>query len=569
MNDVQCFNLNPVIVAKHFQYRVETFFREVLLTDANPIGEIVYYALRIEFQMRGSPHLHALIWTSDCPELTNNTKDAYIDYIDQRVHAYLPDKETDSQLYDLVKTYQTHNHSKTCRKYKNVECRFNFGQFFTDNTIVAEPLPEDMDEGIKQNLSAQECVYRCLPELWLRKIFPKTVFISTDFSENRVRFTKTQQELDELDDDSTDIFKSNIIVRYSERPINIPVIKDMCLALFAAHYFKDYKSDSQPEVLTDDFIECKNVDDHSAELPKTIKLMNSKEVMKCRKVKAVMRYHTPNRAREPEKYFHHLLMLYLPWRDEQELVGHDETFISKFYETEAQTVVQRNKEMFEPDGDAINEALEILRNFDDIPTRSYDTQNDQENEDLRQNCLNNFDEMESFNESLPQHLAANPASVQPSSGIVAYNPPSDISDDVLRQIVRSLNKEQRYAYDAVLSWCRDRMANLNPLKPSQVDPIHLFVSGGGGKSHLIRAIYHTVTKIFKHAPANPELPSVLLTAPTVVAAININGTTIHSALAIPKACGDNVPAMSDQKRTQMRLSLAELKLIIIDEISMV
>ena len=33
-------NLNPVIVAKHFQYRVETF-REVLLTNTNPIGKIV------------------------------------------------------------------------------------------------------------------------------------------------------------------------------------------------------------------------------------------------------------------------------------------------------------------------------------------------------------------------------------------------------------------------------------------------------------------------------------------------------------------------------------------------
>ena len=122
-------NLNAVIVAKHFQYRVETFFREVLLTNANPIGKIVYYALRIEFQMRGSPHLHSLIWTSDYPELTKDSKDSYIDYIDKHVHAYLPDKETNPQLYDMVKTYQTHNHSKTCRKYKNVACRFNFGQF--------------------------------------------------------------------------------------------------------------------------------------------------------------------------------------------------------------------------------------------------------------------------------------------------------------------------------------------------------------------------------------------------------------------------------------------------------
>jgi hypothetical protein len=57
-----------------------------------------------------------------------------------------------------------------------------------------------------------------MPELWLRKIFPKTLFVSTHFSENRVRFAKKQQELDELDDDITDIFKSNIIVRYSDRP---------------------------------------------------------------------------------------------------------------------------------------------------------------------------------------------------------------------------------------------------------------------------------------------------------------------------------------------------------------
>ena len=51
-----------------------------------------------------------------------------------------------------MKKYQTHSHSKTCRKYRNIACRFNFGQFFTDRTIVAEPLPQDMDEEIKTNI---------------------------------------------------------------------------------------------------------------------------------------------------------------------------------------------------------------------------------------------------------------------------------------------------------------------------------------------------------------------------------------------------------------------------------
>ena len=142
-------NLNPVVVAKHFQYRVETFFKEVLMKNANPIGKIIYYALRIEFQMRGSPHLHALIWTSDCPTLTDDNIEAYTEFVDKHVQAYLPNKDADSKLHELVATYQKHTHSKTCRKYKNIPCRFNFGQFFAHKTMVAKPLSDDLREEVK------------------------------------------------------------------------------------------------------------------------------------------------------------------------------------------------------------------------------------------------------------------------------------------------------------------------------------------------------------------------------------------------------------------------------------
>ena len=109
------------------------------------------------------------------------------------------------------------------------------------------------------------------------------------------------------------------------------------------------------------------------------------------------------------------------------------------------------------------------------------------------------------------------------------------------------------------------------MKPKKVEPIYLFITGGGGagKSHLIKTIYHTVIKTFRYDGMNPENPTVLLSVPTGVAAININGTTINTPLAIPKNTGDTLPAMSDQKRTQMRLSLSELKLLVVDEISMV
>lgn len=64
--------------------------------------------------------------------------------MDNVVHASLPDENIDPILYNLVRTYQLHRHSKTCRKYKNQVCRFRFGKFFSKRTIIAEPLPSDM-----------------------------------------------------------------------------------------------------------------------------------------------------------------------------------------------------------------------------------------------------------------------------------------------------------------------------------------------------------------------------------------------------------------------------------------
>ena len=42
-----------------------------------------------------------------------------------------------------------------------------------------------------REVSAQECVHRCMPELWLRKIFPKTIYISTELPQNRVKVNLT------------------------------------------------------------------------------------------------------------------------------------------------------------------------------------------------------------------------------------------------------------------------------------------------------------------------------------------------------------------------------------------
>lgn len=93
-----------------------------------------------------------------------------------------------------------------------------------------------------------------------------------------------------MDDESTDIFESNIIERYHIRPASIPALDNLFLAQFAAYYYKDYRKensetiDAQPEVLTDEIIEIQHSDSNSSDssyLPKKISLMNTNETMKC------------------------------------------------------------------------------------------------------------------------------------------------------------------------------------------------------------------------------------------------------------------------------------------------
>lgn len=66
---------------------------------------------------------------------------------------------------------------------------------------------------------------------------------------------------------------------------------------------------------------------------------------------------------------------------------------------------------------------------------------------------------------------------------------------------------------------------------------------------------------------NPDKPRVLILAPTGVAAININGATVHSGLGI--GIGKGFSPLNDKQRGILRNKLSEVKLNIIDEISMV
>ena len=101
------------------------------------------------------------------------------------------------------------------------------------------------------------------------------------------------------------------------------------------------------------------------------------------------------------------------------------------------------------------------------------------------------------------------------------------------------------------------------LKPQ---PFHIFFSssGGTGKSYVIKTIFQALTKTYSNNPKNVRL---LLLGPTGISAVNINGLTIHSGLGITSHGKYN--KLDHKQKKYLRIKLSELKVIIIDEISMV
>ena len=102
------------------------FFKFIILDG--PLVRTQYYATRVEIQVRGRPCIHSFIWILNTPKLTKNI-DEYTKWADSIVRSNLSHSVNEPILSGLVKTYQIHNHSKICRKYRNKKCRFHFGKF--------------------------------------------------------------------------------------------------------------------------------------------------------------------------------------------------------------------------------------------------------------------------------------------------------------------------------------------------------------------------------------------------------------------------------------------------------
>ena len=684
---------DPVTCSRYFDHRVQEFLNTVLKSSCEPIGKLLDYFYRVEFQQRGSPHIHMLVWIENAPTLETNSEREIVQFVDK----YLTCNTDNEKTANLV-GLQSHKHSRTCRKKGKPICRFGFP---LPRTMLLYPLEEDVDKYKKKNtellkamneykdnvdmtfeeflencakmdfddyikcirsslkapkvflerktkdmrinlfnegilcawkanldiqivlepygcasyivgyisksqrgmsaqldaaakearkgnldlkkqvrhignvfsncveVSAQEAVYLDL-QIPLTKCTRDIVFVNTSVPEERIFLLKPKAALDELPAESTDVESDNVIQRYSKRPKQL---SKYCLADYVSKVdiiypkgnkvpekVNDKNDDDQGDSSSSNESEDSLDDDNSQGSDLLYKTKNGIKYKK-RKVPRIIRYVKYNKKKDPENYFREQLMLFVPWRNERkDLLGSFDTYEAHYNSVQTSLIPKRNEYEHHI------EELELARQMMEDEQREYDQtapNAEQENREAEEEGSKESEQFVYFNPSrVVEHRhydigieLQSTCSVPPveTSGIM-------LPDDEYLTLLRSLNLRQREFFNHIVHWikCKD-------------EPVYAFLTGGAGvgKSVVIRALYQTLYRILNLKDGeNPDDKRILLCAYMGFAAFNISGQTICSAFHKKMYQGTYNHLSADELNT-FRIKYRHLKVVIIDEISMV
>ncbi|GFR18848.1 hypothetical protein TNCT_571281 [Trichonephila clavata] len=111
----------PVILSRHFMIRVNTLMKYIKNDDEMFGWKVKDHWWRIEFQNRGSPHLHMVVWIEGHPEF--NTEEGKF-LLNRNCCCKMPMEEEDPELHELVKKCQIHRHTQTCTKNNTATISF-------------------------------------------------------------------------------------------------------------------------------------------------------------------------------------------------------------------------------------------------------------------------------------------------------------------------------------------------------------------------------------------------------------------------------------------------------------
>lgn len=357
--------------------------------------------------------------------------------------------------------------------------------------------------------------------------------------------------------------------RYLERPSDLD---EMCLAQFAICYTPIKKLPKGCKMTEDGISEERSktqsmLRDAEKKLPKYLQLKNNFGCMRLRTFPAVLRIHSSKKKEGHEKEYSELL-LFAHWRDEEkDFYIDDAQECLNQYNTVRKDEIQDNRTKLFP-GESTIETIPTTDLVVEKPTLVYDMidpQTQQDNEDDRAvgPCEDPMFESHGYTGNLQESKETSRQSIEEFK----YKKVTLPADDDILQILRRLCSEQLLAVEKIVQFCKDTVkARNNPNVTPK--PVRIIIHGGAGagKSATIRAISMIAEKILRKPGDHPHHPRVLICAPTGKAASLVDGVTLHSAFGFKFGTGQSI--MSDQQLAEFRLNLSDLKIWIVDEMSM-
>ena len=144
---------DPVTCSRYFDHRVQEILNTVLKSACDPIGKVKDFFYRVEFQQRGSPHIHMLAWIENASTFDKNSEEEIVKFVDKYLICNIDNEETASFV-----NLKTHKHSRTYRKKGKPICKFEFPLPPFPRTILLYPLEEEVEKYKKKYSENQKAM---------------------------------------------------------------------------------------------------------------------------------------------------------------------------------------------------------------------------------------------------------------------------------------------------------------------------------------------------------------------------------------------------------------------------
>ena len=135
---------DPVTCARYFDRRVRELFK-LIRTKGGPFAEfeVEDFYIRIEFQHRGSPHVHCILYLKNAPKFDREKPESRA-ACEQFIHRFITCQRNSEEMEQLF-SLQFHKHTGSCKRMlqEKTICRFGIPYFPMPRTIILDPLPEE------------------------------------------------------------------------------------------------------------------------------------------------------------------------------------------------------------------------------------------------------------------------------------------------------------------------------------------------------------------------------------------------------------------------------------------